>query len=70
MKFTKPYQVYKLIDYWKYIDEVASYGHVINHFIIMYVAIFKSISIIMCINILMLCLYYSVATSRLNSKAN
>ena len=61
--------VYKAIDWWPYLDQIAIYGHFFNSFIIMYIGIYFSISFYTCFNIFSVCMYYLLATNRLSDRA-
>lgn len=68
-RYTTSFMVYKMMDWWPYMDIVASYGHLLNNFIIVYLAINFSVSFYMFFNILCVCAYYSLATIRLHTRA-
>ena len=69
IRFTTPFVVYKWMDYWPLFDIMASYGHIVNNMIIVLIAINYNVSLSMCFNIGCVCLFYSIATYRLNQKA-
>ena len=68
-RYQTPFMVFKLMDWWPIFDIIATYGHFINSFIIMFIGIYFSISIYMCFNISSVCLYYLIATVRLSDRA-
>jgi hypothetical protein len=69
IRYTSEYVVYQWMDYWPYFDIMASYGHILNNSIIVIIAIYYNVSFFMCFNIGCVCLFYSVATWKLNKKA-
>ena len=62
--------IYRHMKWWPYIDTLATYGHLFNNFTIVYVAINYGVNLYMCFNVCCVCLFYCVATVRLNKKAN
>jgi hypothetical protein len=69
VKNTTIYQVYESMDYWPIFDTMAIYGHILSNAMIVLTAIFFNVSFLMCFNVLCVCLYYSLATVRLNKRA-
>jgi hypothetical protein len=57
------------MDYWPLFDIMASYGHILNNLIIVIIAINYNVSFFMCFNIGCVCLFYSVASWRMNNSA-
>jgi hypothetical protein len=66
VRFTTPFLVYKYMKYWPFIDFMASYGHLLSNFIVVWIGIYYNVSIFMVFNISCVCIYYAVATIRLN----
>jgi hypothetical protein len=55
--------------YWPLFDFLASYGHLLNNFIIVYIGIYYNVSLFMAFNISCVCIYYALATIRLSKRA-
>jgi len=68
-RFTLPFMVYRAIDWWPLVDMFATYGHVISNGIIVLVATQCSVNFFSTFNILCVCLFYSMISSRLHVKA-
>ena len=66
IRYTTPYVVYQWIDYWPLFDIMASYGHIFNNMIIVLIAINYNVSFFMCFNVGCVCLFYSIATYKVN----
>mmetsp|Transcript_34734 Transcript_34734/g.53326 ORF Transcript_34734/g.53326 Transcript_34734/m.53326 type:complete len:565 (-) Transcript_34734:5263-6957(-) len=62
--------VYKLMDYWPLFDFLASYGHILNNFIIVVVAVYMRVSLYSCLNVFCVCIYYALATFKLNRRSH
>jgi hypothetical protein len=69
IRFTTPFMVYRNMEWWPYIDILASYGHFISNFIIMYSSIYLNVSLLMMFNVCCVCIFYGQATYKLNQKA-
>ena len=69
IRFTGPFMIYRYMKWWPYIDYLATYGHLFNNFTIIYVAINYGVNLYMCFNVVCVCLFYCLATIRLNRKA-
>jgi hypothetical protein len=69
IRFTGPFIIYRKMHWWPYIDFVATYGHLFNNLTIICVAINFSVSFFMCFNVACVCLFYCLATHRLNTMA-
>jgi len=69
IRFTTPFMVYRYMEWWPYIDILASYGHFISNFIIMYSSINLNVSLLMLFNVCCVCIFYGQATYKLNQKA-
>lgn len=69
VRFTTPFLVYKSMKYWPIFDFLASYGHILNNFVIVWIGIYYNVSFFMLFNIACVCIYYAVATIRLNRRA-
>ena len=69
IRFTTPFLVYRNMEWWPYIDVLASYGHFFSNFIVMYSAINLNVSLLMLFNVCCVCLFYGQATYKLNQKA-
>lgn len=57
------------MDWWPVFDTLATYGHLVNGFIIVYLAINFTVSLFMLMNLLCVCVFYMVATYRLQKRA-
>lgn len=68
-RFTGPFMIYRKMSWWPYIDFIATYGHIFNNLTIIYVAINYSVSFFMIFNVTCVCMFYCLATHRLNKKA-
>jgi hypothetical protein len=68
-RYTTEFMVFKKISWWPYIDIFASYGHLINNFVIVWVAINFSVNLYLAFNLVCVCAYYSIAALRLQSRA-
>ena len=68
-RFTGPFMIYRNMAWWPFFDFVATYGHFFTNLTIIYVAINYSVSLFMCFNVICVCLFYCLATHRLNKKA-
>lgn len=62
--------VYRLMDYWPIFDTIASYGHILNNITIVVIAINLNVSVLMLFNVVCVCLFYMMATQKLNKKAD
>lgn len=65
----RAYMAYRCLDWWPVLDSLATYGHVISNSIIVVTALYFSISGFMLVNVLCVCIYYAVATTRLHNRA-
>ena len=52
--------MYRLIHYWNYFDKFALYGHMVNHFLIFYLAIFRYVSVYNFINLAYIVIFYVI----------
>jgi len=59
------YLIFKAIDWWPYIDILASISHIFNGFIIINVALYKNVSFIMFLYVVSVALYYFLAIRKL-----
>jgi hypothetical protein len=50
-------------------DTLASYGHLFNNLLIVYISIMWSTNFFMAFNVICVCCYYSIATIRLSKRA-
>jgi hypothetical protein len=55
-----------MINWWPTFDILATYGHIFNNLVIIYIAIYCNISLFMCLNIFCVCLNYARCTLNLN----
>ena len=62
--------VYRAIDYWPIMDYICLYGHFVNNFIIIYLAIYYNVNFVMFINIICLAMFYLATTISMNNIAN
>ena len=69
IRYTTPFVVYQWIDYWPLFDIMASYGHIFNNMIIVLIAINYNVSFFMGFNVGCVCLFYSIATYKVNKRA-
>jgi hypothetical protein len=69
IRFTTPFMIYRNMEWWPYIDILASYGHFFSNFIIMYSSINLNVSLLMLFNVCCVCIFYGQATYKLNQKA-
>lgn len=60
---------YQWIEWWPLFDNLASYGHLFNNLLIVYISIAWSVNFFMAFNVLCVCLYYSIATIKLSKRA-
>lgn len=68
-RFTAPFIVYRSMKYWPLFDKMAKWGHVVYSGIIVSLALFKSISVFMCFQLVCVCAYYMLAIYRLAARA-
>lgn len=68
IQYTTPFIVYRLIDYWNYLDSFAEYGHMINHFFIFYLAIFRYLSFYNFINLLYIVIFYVIVSYKARNR--
>lgn len=69
-RFTMPFMVYRVIDWWPIFDIFATYGHVLSNGIIVYIAVNLSVNFYMTLNILCICSFYGLITSRIHLRAS
>lgn len=69
VRFKPEFKAYRCLDWWPYVDTLASYGHFFTNALVVLVAIFSQVSIFMCINVAFVCYYYCVSTVRISRKA-
>lgn len=69
LKFTPPYISYRWMSWWPFLDTLASYGHLLNSAIIVYIAVYQSVSFFMLFNLLCVSTYYGVATTGLAKRS-
>ena len=68
-RYSTPFLVYKLMDWWPFFDICASYGHLVNNFVVVWLAINYSVSAFMAFNVICVCAFYTLATMRLQQRA-
>lgn len=68
-RFTGPFMIYRSMKWWPIIDFIATYGHLFNNLTIIYCSINYSVSFFMIFNVTCVCMFYCLATIRLNKKA-
>jgi hypothetical protein len=68
-RFTGPFMIYRHMHLWPYVDFIATYGHLFSNLTIIFVAINYSVSLFMLFNVTCVCLFYCLATHRLNKMA-
>lgn len=68
-RYFTPFIIYKWMDWWPLFDFLATYGHFLNGFIIVYLAINFTVSVFMLLNLISVCILYMVATYSLSSRA-
>ena len=59
------FMVYKLAEWWNVFDRIASFSHIFNGFIIIYIALYKNVSFFMVIYVVSVTTYYMRATYKL-----
>jgi len=64
-RYSTPFLVYKWMDWWPTFDILASYGHILNNFIVVWLAINFNVSLYMGFNIVCVCAFYAIAIVRL-----
>ena len=69
MRGTRAFIAFRLIDWWPFFDTLATYGHLVSNSIIVGTAIYFSVSGLMLVNVLCVCTYYALATTRLHNRA-
>ena len=50
-------------------DTLASYGHFVNNFLIVYISVYYNVSMFMCINVFCVCLNYAQCAYKINQIA-
>lgn len=68
-RFTLPFMVFKVVDYWPIFDQIALYGHFFPNFIVVICAIHFNVSFFMGFNIACICTFYTVSILRLQARA-
>jgi hypothetical protein len=68
-RFQTPYVVYKWMDWWPFFDFLAMYGHIVHNLVIVSLSINSSVSVYMCLNLVGVVCFYTIATFRLQSRA-
>lgn len=69
VRFTPAYRAYIAMDWWPFVDWLATYGHLFNNSIFVIVAIYQNISLYMLFHMTCVCLFYAQATIKLNRRA-
>ena len=69
MHFRREGVAYRWLEWWPTFDFLATYGHLFNSGLVVYIAIFQSINLFMLVNLMLVSFYYMVATVRLNKKS-
>ena len=64
-RYQTPYVVYKWMDWWPFFDFLAMYGHILHNLLIVVLSINVSVSIFMCLNLIGVVCFYTIATFRL-----
>ena len=67
LRFSLPFVMYRSANWWNFFDSIALYGHFINNIIIVYIAIYYNVNVVMCFNIICVCLLYMTSTVKLNN---
>ena len=67
LRFSLPFVMYRSLNWWNFFDSIALYGHFINNIIIVYIAIYYNVNVVMCFNIMCVCLLYLISTIKLNN---
>lgn len=68
-RFTLAFIVFRAIDWWPFFDMVATYGHILSNGVIVLVATQCAVNFFTTFNILCICLFYSLISSRVHAKA-
>ena len=68
-RYSTEFMVYKMINWSPFLDTLAIYGHFVSNFIIVYLALNFSVSFFMLFNLICVCLYYTVASRKLQTRA-
>jgi len=68
-RFTKPFLAYRLLNYWDKIDTICTYGHLVNNFLIFYIALFRNLSIYLFANLTFILGFYVLAGVRTSRRA-
>jgi hypothetical protein len=68
-RFQTAYIVYKRMNWWPLFDFLAMYGHIVHNLVIVSFSINSSVSIYMCLNLIGVVCFYTIATFRLEKRA-
>ena len=68
-RFSREFKVYTYLEWWPVLDFMASYGHIFNNIMIVCLAINLNVNFFMAINLLCVCIYYLLASYRLQKRA-
>jgi len=68
-RFTVPFMVYRLVDYWHIFDKIAEGGHIVNNLIVILIGIYSNVSFYLFFNLLCICIFYSLASYRVSQRA-